>query len=638
MAKSSKKSTTSRHVTSRDSANVPRHRARSTGDDKIFQTRGHQVGHEATEVPSGTPTPRPTSTADKNFPATLPPEVTSGGHQQNMGLVDPEQKSIELAHDDTQPQGSSPQNITTSDLMEWEESTVGANETDGGFFPDNWDGIFHHADNSQSRRRRHFRPRRRPQKRVLLCGIDDIPHHVILSKLAKLNLGLERGPATLKASQGKTGIVLSHPDATKLLNANITDQLFGRRYRFSVESVSTTQLSLFIPYVPPNLTNNDLLEALPGVYRIRRLPKNKSKAFVQVVSDEARALLIRDGVSVRNQPIVFEVPKPHACRSCFSMDHRSCRQKHCSRCLSPNHLVSHCQSSRPTCPMCKSNDHDLSKCADYKDWQLQKQLEEESRLLSLIPSLEDSLQDPRPPQQVLTRRQQEIFEKGQSKSNGSYADIVSSRIAQRHKKRKKKERPKTSESPEEKKSDSPPDTKTHYTGPIGEVINRLDLSAMKHGLLVPFLKDAVPHLQLSYDQWVTEMSVLLQQKLNEAIQEEEKKVSRELSEQHATRLDSGQWTIHCECGMHFHMSKAEEHLQVCTLDPQPSPPTPSLPSTTPRKKRSRSTPTKEIQPDSAIIEIDEHSEDVEPLRTPSKKASLRRDEGTPESVKQMKIT
>ena len=288
--------------------------------------------------------------------------------------------------------------------------------------------------------------------------------------------------------------------------------------------------------------------------------------------------------------------------------------------------------------MCKSNDHDLSKCADYKDWQLQKQLEEESRLLSLIPSLEDSLQDPRPPQQVLTRRQQEIFEKGQSKSNGSYADIVSSRIAQRHKKRKKKERPKTSESPEEKKSDSPPDTKTHYTGPIGEVINRLDLSAMKHGLLVPFLKDAVPHLQLSYDQWVTEMSVLLQQKLNEAIQEEEKKVSRELSEQHATRLDSGQWTIHCECGMHFHMSKAEEHLQVCTLDPQPSPPTPSLPSTTPRKKRSRSTPTKEIQPDSAIIEIDEHSEDVEPLRTPSKKASLRRDEGTPESVKQMKIT
>ena len=368
MAKSSQKPSKSARNSAHSGANVPRHRARGTGDDEFFQARGHEVGDEATGVPSRTPTPCPTSTADENFPATRPPEVTSGGHQQNMGSVDSEQKSIELAHDDTQPQGSSSQDIRSSDPMDEDYKTDRADTTRGGFFPDDWQQFHKENDKRLRSSRRRSRPTfSRPMKRVLLSGIDDVPHHVIMSKLARLNLGLERGQSTLKASPAGSGIILSHPEATKLLSADIDDRLFGRQYRFSVESVSRSSLTLFIPYIPPNLNNDDLLESLPGVYRVRRLPRNKSKAFVEVVSDEARALLLRDGVSVMNHPIVSEVPKPFACRSCLSTDHRSCRRKLCSRCLSPNHLSHDCNASHPNCPMCKSTDHELSRCADYSD-------------------------------------------------------------------------------------------------------------------------------------------------------------------------------------------------------------------------------------------------------------------------------
>ena len=515
------------------------------------------------------------------------------------------------------------------------------------------------------------RPNRR-MKRVMLCGIDDVPHQVIASRLARLRLGIERGRINLKPDQSGSGIILTHPQADKLLDANIDDRLFGTQRRFRVQKMRDTNLSLFVPSLPQNLTNNDLLEVLPGVYRIRRL-KNQSKAFVSVVSDEARALLLRDGVMINNHPIVFEVPKPYACRSCFSTEHRSCSKKLCGTCQGADHLRDMCpRHDHPTCGFCKAHDHTMAKCPGYQKWQEEGQQAELERLLGLIPSLEESLDDPRPPQQVLTRRQQKIFDEGQSKSSMSYADIVTSRIARRHKKKKNKKQRQPSHQPSRNSRKAPEPsqtpTLTDRPGPVEAVMSRLKLSGMPPEHLPALQKDLSELLERSLQNWIDQMTIELQARCDEFIKLEAQKVSRKLAENHASRLDTGMWTIQCKCGSSFHMSQAEEHLKTCTLDQHQTPERPivhevvdimdieeekidALPLTVEpevppmmppivlhQRKRSRpQSPPASSDPEVDLeVKTDDNGESLEPTTAHRRKLSNQRI--TPDGVRQMKLS
>ena len=161
------------------------------------------------------------------------------------------------------------------------------------------------------------------------------------------------------------------------------------------------------------------------------------------------------------------------------------------------------------------------------------------------------------------------------------------------------------------------------------------------------------------------MSIELQARCDELIKLEAQKVSRELAENHASRLDTGVWTIQCKCGTSFHMSEAEEHLKVCPLDdqqasrssisdqvidimdvedekidavplvsePQVQPVTP--PQATHQRKRSRPLSSPD-SPEALEVKVDGKGEAEEPTGTHRRKLSSLRI--TPDGVRQMKLS
>lgn len=460
-----------------------------------------------------------------------------------------------------------------------------------GFGAEDWGAVFEFAKRSQQssrdRRAGRARPQRRrrsPVQRVMLSGIDDVPHHVIISRLSRLGIGLEKGQITLKSSKVGTGIIMSHREASKLLEVDIDDKLFGRSYRFTVTPVDAQTLTLYVSRLPENLDNNDLLEAIPGVYRIRRLPRDQTKAFVHVINDEARALLLRDGVSVQSHPLVFEVPKPHVCRSCLSTEHRHCTKKRCTQCGSHNHLSAHCLEDT-LCMFCDSNQHTIYRCPDYKKWQNNKQKEEEERLLALIPSFEEALEDPRPIHPILTTRQQRIYDEGHSKSGMSFADIVASRLTQRKKKQSKKTQHKKPKDDHKECKPAPSDVQPPPNvrlrpSPLDAVMHALDTSKIDASLMPLVTAKLETVLQDNIAAWISTMTTELQKSCDEFADSQHELLKHELTEHHAQHLGSGRWTIHCECGSRFHATQAEQHLMICPLEQKQS--------RSKSKKRSRS--------------------------------------------------
>lgn len=478
-------------------------------------------------------------------------------------------------------------------------------------------------------------------RRVLLRGIDHVPQNIIAARLARLSPKFARGPLNLSKAKSGLGFILSHPNSNWLLNANIDDSMFGRQCRFTVEPVPDHPTTLFVRNIPSVFQNNDLLDALPGVYRIKRLPQRQSSAFVYIVSDEAAALLLRDGATICGTSMVFEVPKPHACRVCFSTSHRYCARKRlCSKCKSQSHLASECKSDIITCPYCEEN-HRLNECKSYSSWQEEAQKVEECRLLSLVPSLQDALEADHQPLPILTKRQQTLFEAGRTTSEKTYAEVVAASMKKRAKKQESKvNKSKTSRKVQTdshavpmKAQQKKPRSELSRPGPVETVLNALNFDSI-HEDLVPVLKSQLSELlSASLNSWIEKMTNELQRTCDEFAIQEAKSVSRELSKTHAAHLGSGHWTIRCACGTEFMMADASEHQAVCSVEVRQS--------SVEVRKRSRTT---DMPPQDAEIEIqyDEVKsivEDVElSISTPSKKRSVHKNRPTPESIRQMKLT
>ena len=137
---------------------------------------------------------------------------------------------------------------------------------------------------------------------------------MILSALSRAHDPFRRQRPTLTKTPSGVGVVLSHPQAHSLIDASLPDDFFGTDHRFTMKVMDDRPPRLYLRGIPSYLSNEDLLDSIPGVYKVKRLTKIQSRAYVTFTNAKTMALALRDGVTIGKTNLVFEVPHPQACR------------------------------------------------------------------------------------------------------------------------------------------------------------------------------------------------------------------------------------------------------------------------------------------------------------------------------------
>ena len=288
--------------------------------------------------------------------------------------------------------------------------------------------------------------KRPPRQRLLLSGVDHLPTSTILSSLCRLYEPFRSQRPTLSRAPSKTGVILTHPEAHSLIAQGIPDDIFGPSHRFTMAPMTDQQPRLFLRGIPHQVTNDDLLDAVKGACKVRRLKDIQSRAYVTFTDETTMALTLRDGVTIGRTDLIFEVPHPQCCRTCLSRDHRRCQgNPRCLRCGEEGHMAKSCKAPA-RCFLCGQDDsHSPLKCPEYRQWQLQRQSLEEVRLLRLIPTLQQSLEGQQDPTPALSRRQSKFLETAQKDGKKSFAEVLKSRLNRRRKNQKKQRRKKAAQ-------------------------------------------------------------------------------------------------------------------------------------------------------------------------------------------------
>ena len=212
-------------------------------------------------------------------------------------------------------------------------------------------------------------PKRPPVQRILITGVDELSTSVIGSKLTRICPTLRSTRPTFSKTPSGSGIILSHPSAYSIIDLNLDDKLFGEGYRFKLSRMSNTPPTLFVRGIPKHLTNDDILDAIIGAYKVTRLRTIQSRAYIKFTNEETRALALRDGVTIRNSTLLFEIPLPQSCRRCFSQDHQYCQEPpRCFRCVEDSHTIKDCENEM-FCMLCSKTDHVTRACPKYRRWQ-----------------------------------------------------------------------------------------------------------------------------------------------------------------------------------------------------------------------------------------------------------------------------
>lgn len=452
--------------------------------------------------------------------------------------------------------------------------------------------------------------RRRPLQRVLLQGVDEVSPSIVAAVLGRVNTTFKWPVPTFKPTPSGTGVIMSHPEANLLLSDDIPDDLFGSRTRFTVTPRSSTAPTLFVRNITTSISNDDLLVSIPGSFRIRRLKNMTSKAFVYFTDDVSRALVLRDGVTIGRTVLVFEVPKGTLCRVCHSREHQSCSdQPLCYRCGGSDHLANECINIEQ-CLFCgQEDDHLTRQCPEYHQWQVSKQLEESTRLLTLVPTVQETLSGAQDVTPVLSRRQQKMLQEGQSKGLTTYADVVKAKLtlSKKRKSKKRKEakakqdqansqnrsqpQSKPSDKAEKPPSDDqeqPKDQPQHDLNPIDAIIDTFELSGFSPEVAQDLRLELRSDLEKTLKSWADSMTNSIQALLDRHLAQQESS-EKLLSDTEVNNLQSGHWSITCECGDTFTYANRKAHQDQCRLqqDPSESVEEVSEPPSTP-SKRSRS--------------------------------------------------
>ena len=275
---------------------------------------------------------------------------------------------------------------------------------------------------------------------VVFTGVEGIPVH-ILDKCLKNADSLFRTGARLWTKLRQGGVHFQHQHALSLLGADLPHDLFGRNHPFRVSRYTGPFVAT--AFAPKMVSNEAILDAVVGCFRVRRW-KNHSRGMTVLFSSErALAKAVRDGATIKGQIVEFEVARRRPCSRCMGLDHRVCDQpKKCSRCCSEEHLRAECKAEEPWCLHCQGN-HYSRRCPELKAELIRLQQKDTETLLSKIPSFRELKNGEcvdlpvahLPPRQINMCKQKNVSEKDFKKR--SFADVVSGKRKRRRKNKKK---------------------------------------------------------------------------------------------------------------------------------------------------------------------------------------------------------
>ena len=264
-------------------------------------------------------------------------------------------------------------------------------------------------------------------KGVIIEGVSDLPPNVVVSRLKHYFRALRTGPYAISMLRSKRGFHFQHEHASAILS-NAPNNLFGKYKTFSI-SMYEPAPRVFVPFIPSNLTNDDLLRHIPGSFMVKRFERSKS-GFVFLLSEESQAILIRDGVTIKSRILEFELPFRSYCTSCFSLDHDSGDCGKPRACISCGNPSDH-DECKLQCAYCGDLSHTIKQCPKLRNDRVELHARDTEQLLSSIPDYDQLDDGDEDPVHLMSHHQIRVIDNSglndEQMDGMSYADIVNAR-------------------------------------------------------------------------------------------------------------------------------------------------------------------------------------------------------------------